>query len=258
MGCKEFREISSAYIDGRLNDKDTVRYREHLGVCVGCDNRLVEMGTVSAALGQLGRPVPPRELHSYVMTAAKRVTEGRINPHQRAVEWLQRLNPYLVSYSAGAVISMLLFGMTMAGFRPLQSGISIRDAAVSPLLSAETVTGSEFEYRAYNGLPANSSVGEDSQFYVLPRLGDDSSLVTFSFVAYRNPGDEGAAAVVEVNEYGKARIVEVLTAPTDPNLLGLLQWSLSRRPFLPAKELSSGQPVTTRIILLVHKMDIIG
>jgi hypothetical protein len=52
--------------------------------------------------------------------------------------------------------------------------------------------------------------------------------------------------------------LEVLKSPSDPTLIGVLQWALSRQPLQPAREIASGQPVSTRIVLFVEKMDVIG
>jgi hypothetical protein len=64
------------------------------------------------------------------------------------------------------------------------------------------------------------------------------------------------AALVEVETDGSAKLVDILDAPQDPYLVEQLWWSLGARTFKPA--FVSGRPVTTRIILLVEKVDVRG
>src|SRR5262249_53977538 len=111
-------------------------------------------------------------------------------------------------------------------------------------------------YHLYNGIPPDSGVGEFNHAYELPRVPGSSSLISFSNVAYQKPGDETAAALVEVLPDGRGKLVEMLDEPSDPNFIDELNWSLSKRPFQPAIRL--GQPVQTRIVLLLEKIDVSG
>jgi hypothetical protein len=90
----------------------------------------------------------------------------------------------------------------------------------------------------------------------MPRVLDDGALVNFSHLAYERTGSNGMAALVEVETDGSAKLVDILDAPQDPYLVEQLWWSLGARTFKPA--FVSGRPVTTRIILLVEKVDVRG
>src|SRR5262249_819850 len=97
----------------------------------------------------------------------------------------------------------------------------------------------------------------DSQhFYELPRVLDNSALVSFSHIAYQKAGNQGMSALVEVDSEGRGALVDVLDAPKDPYLIEQLWWSLRDRTFQPVT--GSGHPVPTRIILLVEKVDVTG
>jgi hypothetical protein len=85
---------------------------------------------------------------------------------------------------------------------------------------------------------------------------DNSALVSFSHIAYQKRGNEGMSALVEVDSDGCGRLVDVIDAPKDPYMIEQLWWSLRNRTFQPATV--SGRPVSTRIILLVEKMDVSG
>jgi hypothetical protein len=64
------------------------------------------------------------------------------------------------------------------------------------------------------------------------------------------------SALVEVDSDGHGTLLNVIDAPQDPYLVEQLWWSLRDRTFQPATV--SGRPVSTRIILLVEKMDVSG
>jgi hypothetical protein len=251
--CEEYRSMASAYIDRQLEVVDEMRYQEHLDGCNGCNTHLIDTRKLSLIVRQASDPAVPRELHDYVMTAVRRQSNNEVGLLQRLNDAVQRLNPRIVSYAAGLVMSVVLFTGTIAGFRPI-SKVAQANGALPPL---EAVTGNGLEYSIYNDLPLDPSP-TDEQFYELPRVVVGSSLVSFSYIALQRPGDETAVVWIEIYPNGKARILEVLKSPSDPTLIGVLQWALSRQPLQPAREIASGQPVSTRIVLFVEKMDVIG
>lgn len=255
MRCKRYKLLSSAHIDGRLNGAELAKLHTHLDECENCRVELGQIERTSALLKATARPAFPRELHAYVTTAVRSRALHEISLYQRALEWILKFNPRLVSYATGVAVSFGLFTATMAGFKP----IPVIGPVTETLASTEVITGSDSEYHRYNGLPQDSGALDDDHFYELPRVMNYGSLVSFSHIAYQKPGSEAAAALVEVTPSGHGRIVQVLGKPTDPMLIRCLQWSLSKRPsFQPAKRVGSGQPLPTRIVLMVQKMDVIG
>lgn len=254
MSCKQYKLLSSAHVDSRVNNPELAELRSHLDQCDNCRLEVDQMERISALLKSAASPAVPRELHGYVMEAARRRALHEISPFQLALEWLLKFNPKVVSYAAGLTVSFGLFAGTMAGFKP----IPVISPVTETLASVEVITGSDMEYHTYNDLSPNTRAAEDDHFYELPRVMTNGSLVSFSHIAYQKPGAEAAAALVEVNSSGQSRIVEVLGKPTDPMLIQVLRWSLSKRPFEPAKRVGSGQPLPTRIVLMVQKMDVIG
>jgi putative zinc finger protein len=253
MECKKFEFTASAYVDRQLPDAEASDYRAHLAVCDGCRMELAEIEEVSLLFRDVEPIETPRELHSYIMTAATRRATGDINLGQRIVEWLQKLNPRLVAYTAGVVISAVSFGALFSSFKPLMADEIPRmeQAAIFPVIS-----GSDREFHSYNGLPTEPGSNEDEHYYQLPRVLDNSSLVSFSHIAYQKSGNQAMSAMVEVDADGRARLLDVIDAPTDTYLIEQLWWSLSNRTFQPATV--SGHPVPTRIILLVERMDVSG
>lgn len=258
MECKKFELTASAYIDRQLNESDATRYREHLFACDRCRLHLAETEATSLALRSVQQPDVPRELRSYIMTEAARRARREVTFTQGVFEWLLKLNPRPVSVAAGVVVSLLSFATLFSSFKPIPLGaVESQEAAISPVIS-----GSNREYHSYNNLPPDAAgsvdaASKDSEhYYQLPRVLDNSALVSFSHIAYQKPGNQGMSALVEVDPDGRGRLVDVLNAPQDPYLIEQLWWSLRDRTFQPATV--SGRPVPTRIILLVEKVDVSG
>ena len=234
-----------------MDRKHKDEYQVHLTGCADCRSYLSQLKEVSRMVSHLPSVEPPRELRSYVMAEVRQQATDRFTFSHRAFQMLFKLNPHLLSYSVGIVASVVLFGATLAGFKPI--GIN------GPTMTAEDmqpIIGSDLEYHSYNDMPPDARVNSNEHNYELPRVVDDSSLVSFSSIAYRKSGDEGTSALIEVGSDGRAKVVELLEKPKDPDVTKYLNWSLSKRPFLPA--ILSGKPVQTRIVLIMQKVDVSG
>lgn len=252
MECKKFELRASAYVDRRLNENEAARYRDHLFACDGCRLHLAETEAVSLALRNSEAPPVPTELRSYVMAQAARRARKEISLTESLFDWLLKLNPRPLAYATGLVVSLLSFASLFASFRPIPLGMpESQQASIFPVIS-----GSDREYQSYNNLPVGAGSTDGDHYYELPRVLDNSALVSFSHIAYQKPGNQGMSALVEIDPDGRGRLVDVLDAPKDPYLIEQLWWSLRDRTFQPATV--SGRPVLTRIILLVEKVDVSG
>lgn len=258
MECKKFELTASAYVDRQLPEVESAEYRSHLSVCDDCRLHLVEIEQMSLLFRDFEKPETPRELNSYIMTEARRHANKEINFGQLMVEWIAKLNPRLVAYATGVVLSVFSFGILLSSFKP----ISVESLSRGAIMESEqaaifpVISGSDREYHSYNGLPADEGAPGDEHYYQLPRVLDNSALVSFSYIAYKQGGNEGMSALVEVDSDGCAKLVDMIDTPKDPFLIEQLWWTLSNRTFQPATV--SGHPVSTRIILLVERMDVSG
>jgi hypothetical protein len=252
MSCTKYDLMASVYVDRRLSPAEADEYRSHLSDCAGCRQHLAEIEQVSLALKSAPEPVLPVELRSYVMTAVERQASNQVAFPQRALEWLLKLNPQPVSYLAGVLASTVLFAILLSGLKP----IPVISGEAEQFVIIPATWGSDPEYHAYNGLPPDSAAADREHAYQLPRVLNNSSLVSFSHIAYQRPGNEGMAALVEIEPDGRAKLVDMLDEPSDPYLVEQLWWSLSKRAFQPA--ILEGRAVPTRIVLLVEKMDVAG
>jgi len=248
-----FKPAASSYLDRQLSEIEANVFEGHLSICADCRAHLAETERVSLMLRQADRPSVPRELRSYIMTEAKRRSSGEVTVGRRIFEWLLKLNPRPVGFAAGAAVSTLLFGVLFSVAKPIPTNAvaSTQEVAIFPVVS-----GSDLEFHMYNDLPPDAETDEANHYYELPRVLDNSSLVSFSHIAYQKPGNEGMAALVEIGLDGSAKLVDVLAAPKDPFMIEQLWWSLHNRAFQPASV--SGRPVATRIVLFVEKVDVSG
>lgn len=250
--CEKYELAASAYLDRQLDENTAGDYRAHIGACDACRLQLIETEQASLMLKRLEYPATPRELHSNVMNEVARHATGQISLGERVFEWLLRLNPKPVAYVTGVIVSIISFAGMSAGFKPIPVGKS------APVYAASipAVSGSDVEFRNYNDLPPDAGLTGNQHYYQLPRVLNDGALVSFSNLAYRSPGDETMAAMVEVSPDGRAILVDIVGEPKDPSVIEQLWWSLQDRTFQPA--IVRGRPVVTRIILLVEKVDVNG
>jgi hypothetical protein len=185
------------------------------------------------------------------MTSVATRAARSLSPDQLFVEWLQKLNPRVVSYATGALVSAVMFAIFISIAKPIPVSGTATAAAIYPV-----VTGSDREFRSYNDIPTDSKGTSEDHYYELPRVLDNGSLVSFSHIAYQKPGPEGLAALVEIAPDGRAQLVNILQDSADPYLVEQLWWSLNERTFQPATV--AGRPVSTRIVLFVEKVDVRG
>lgn len=267
MRCEKFEPMASAYIDQELSSTELQEYRAHIDLCTPCGQHLQELEETSLFFKEVRRPEVPRELHSYVMAAIEQRASGELSLRQGLLEWMLTLNPRPVSFATGAVFSVVLFAITLAGFKPLpvNSANSVaQTTAVLWVKPPDPVVSSLEEYGRYNNISMKSSLpNHDSSVtasidgYELPRMDNSTgSISSFVYLAFSSPGPESMVAMVEVDRDGRGKLVDMIDDPKDPMAVEQLWWFLHDRTFLPA--IVDGQPVATRIIFFAEKVDISG
>jgi hypothetical protein len=252
MQCKKFESLASSYLDRQLVDQEAAELHVHLSDCSGCRSYIVELEEMSLVLKRTSSPEIPVELRSYVMTAVARRASGATRSSQSIVNWLLKFNPRPLSYAAGVVASTIMFAVLLAGLKP----IPVTEPRFERATILPVITGTDAEYHAFNDMPPDTPSPPNGHSYQLPRVLDNSALVSFSHIAYQRASEKGMAALVEVGADGSAKLVDMLDEPIDPYLVEQLWWSLSSRTFQPA--MVEGHAAPTRIVLLVEKMDVGG
>jgi hypothetical protein len=269
MRCKKFEPMASAYLDQELTSIELQEYRAHLGVCTPCSRYLQELEETSLFFKNVRRPEVPRELHSYVMTAIERRASGEVSLRQEAMEWVLTLNPRPLSFATGAVFSIMLFAITLAGFKPLpvnsaNSGGQLTQASWKK--PPEPVLSSLEEYGRYNDISMKSdmpshdaSATSSVDGYELPRMDNSTgSISSFVYLAFPNPGPESMVAMVEVDRNGRGKLVDMIDDPKDPMAVEQLWWTLQDFDPVFRPAILDGQPVATRIIFFAVKVDVWG
>nr|AUN37102.1 hypothetical protein [uncultured bacterium] len=249
--------MASAYLDQELTSIELKEYRSHLAVCPLCRRHLQELEETSSFFRNVPAPEVPRELHGYVMRAIESRTSGELSLSQYLNDWMLRLNPRPLSAATGVIISLVLFTITLSGFKPLPTNAEERNWKEAAMLLAPPpppapIYSPGSEYNLYN--PSQKASSTDS--YELPRMVDSGTMSSFSYLAYQKPGNESMSAMVEVDENGRGTLVDVLGDPKDPMVVEQFWWALHDRTFQPATV--EGQPVSTRIIFFTEKVDIGG
>lgn len=252
MNCKDSRLKASAYLDRQLPEKEYAEYRAHLLVCAECREHLAETEITSMMIRQTGRVEVPRELRSYVMMAVERESRTTINFGQGASDWLLSLNPKPLSYATGVVTSLLLFAFMLSGFKP----IPVSKGPFSEAFVFPTIYSSGEEYNSYNDIPAGRDSADNQHYYQLPRVLNNSAIVSFSNLAYKKPGNETMWSLIEIAPDGTGNVVDMLQEPADSHMVEQLWWFLTEKSFQPA--LVDGRPVPTRIVFVSEKIDVSG
>jgi anti-sigma factor RsiW len=57
--CREFVELVTDYLEGRLDEEERVRFEAHLAECDGCDGYLEDMRRLVGSLHELPEPPDP-------------------------------------------------------------------------------------------------------------------------------------------------------------------------------------------------------
>lgn len=70
LSCREFVELATAYLEGRLADADRERFEDHLDLCPGCQAYMEQLRATLEALGRIPEEslsAPAREelLHAF-------------------------------------------------------------------------------------------------------------------------------------------------------------------------------------------------
>jgi hypothetical protein len=264
MLCREVRNRTSEYLDRRLGETHRRAFDEHVAGCASCDRRLDETRAAIELLREAPAPRPPSGMLASTLRAIDRTVEPRLaivaSPPRRRVRPLaggllafcgRLVVDYefkLIAYSVGVVVTFALFTSTLAGLRPIWQ--------IAQSLRQEPMIWMSSEEAAALGIP--TPAGVTTVAYTLPRVAEHGSLSQFA--AYPGvQGYEDLVVIAEVRPDGCASLVEVLSGPEDPEFVNELRIALNRPAFVPASAVSvSGRPVSSRIVLLLQRVDIVG
>lgn len=69
MNCQQFVELVTAYLEDQLTPDDRVAFEEHLRLCPGCDQYLVQFRTTISLLGELPEETISNQARSRLLDA---------------------------------------------------------------------------------------------------------------------------------------------------------------------------------------------
>lgn len=67
MTCKEFVEVITDYLEGKMGLLQRIRFHLHLGLCLGCRTYLQQMRQTIKTLGRLPEQPPPPEIREELL-----------------------------------------------------------------------------------------------------------------------------------------------------------------------------------------------
>ena len=67
--CREFVELVTDYLDGRLPERDRARFEAHLSECDGCAGYLQDMRRMIDSIDELPGPPSDPETHAALLRA---------------------------------------------------------------------------------------------------------------------------------------------------------------------------------------------
>jgi anti-sigma factor RsiW len=77
LTCREFVELVTDYLEGRLPPPERDRFEEHLAVCEGCEAYLDQMRQTVATLGRLPEEALSAEAREALLEAFRHWHDGR-------------------------------------------------------------------------------------------------------------------------------------------------------------------------------------
>lgn len=74
--CREFVELVTDYLEGRLAEEEGVRFEAHLAECDGCDGYLEDMRRLVGSLHELPEPPPDPATRAALLRAFRDLRES--------------------------------------------------------------------------------------------------------------------------------------------------------------------------------------
>jgi anti-sigma factor RsiW len=74
--CREFVELVTDYLEGRLPDEERVRFEAHLAECDGCGGYLEDMRRLVGSLHELPEPPPDPATREALLRAFRDLRES--------------------------------------------------------------------------------------------------------------------------------------------------------------------------------------
>ncbi len=237
--CRIIRQDLSAYLDGELSPEQRRWLEGHLAVCSACARHLGELRDLARGLRRLPRPAAP----SHLMGQILEVLDGERQEAQSKLGFLRSFgslastHPKVASVLTSLLITVSLVGALLSVLRPIPE--------VPLVYHQAPVALDAHQYGLLNG-EANPLQGR----YTFPRLRSSGHLDEL----LRTTASDHLVVVTFVHPDGRASLVDIVAPSPRMNLMDM-RTSFSEVRFEPAKR--AGQhPVSTQLVMLVHRLDV--
>ena len=221
MTCSVAKGLMSSYLDGAVTRSQMAQMDEHLRACGECAARFDSVQRTQSLVGSLGRKAAPPDLALKLRVAlSQELANSRRSRWERLrVRWENAFNATMVPATAGALTTLIVFGVLISVLWPAQ-------------------------VRAANDVP--------TVLYTPAELKSTPFELTMG-------GANTDSLVVEAYVGSDGRVLDyrILSAPEDAEaILPQLKNMLIFTTFNPAT--AFGQPTASRVILTFSKVQVKG
>ena len=238
MNCLKFRQQASLYIDRQLDSAANQEFLFHLNSCSGCFEYVDEIRRTAQMLKQLGHSLPPENLASDILAKMETTKE------QSPLDLLACLRnftlysrPKYVAYTTSFLLTCLLFVSILYDLKPsFRFTRNIEEGFVG------LVTPPLNEIR-----PIKET---------LPSVQSANAIVELTFQNNHQMPTKDLFVVAEVTTEGRAKLIELVDGPKNPQLERHVDAALKRASFKPATK--DGRPIKSRMYLLIQTIDVRG
>lgn len=241
MTCQEFPLLYSAQIDGHADEHEQLALQKHLRECAYCRRRAAEMRCLRSELRAMESPQPGIELASRIQAALRREERTKVSSARRRADWLDLWRTRLFSQSIGAVTSMVMFLVVVAGiFGPASRTLNLARVATQVILRDSTPE--EIRLKVLLLQPPPPPVFNPSG----ELLGIGASLSE----------DDEMIATVKVHKDGRASINQIVVPPRDPSVMTKFSSVIMQQAsFQPARR---DKNTSAEAVVIFSKVNISG
>jgi len=241
MNCLKFRQQASLYIDRQLDSEANQEFLFHLNSCLGCFEYVGEIRRTAQLLKQLAHSTPPEDLASEILAKVGNTSEQKPRDF---MAWLRNFTlygrPQYIAYTTSFLITCLLFVSVLYQLKP-------------KFRFSRPIEQSLFDVITKEPPPINVPLPTK---VIPPSVQSANAIVELTFQNYHQMPTRDLFVVAEVTTEGRAKLIELVDGPKNPQLERHVDAALKRASFNPATK--DGRPVKARMFLLIQTIDVRG
>lgn len=237
MNCSTFRQQASLYVDRQLDAAANQEFLFHLNSCKGCFEYVDEIRQTAELLQRLGRALPPKNLANDIIAEVCAAQVTTIDQPGNLALWLRNFffynKPQYISYATGFIITCLLFTSVLYGFKPQFRFSPVIENHLSVYLEPDL-----------------------AMIETLPSVQTSSAIVELLEQTSTGNDNQDLFMITDVSMEGRAKLVQLVDAPENPQLERNVANALKRASFKPGTK--DGRPVNYRMMLFIQTVYVRG